>query len=43
MRKVPMYNPTVDAMKTPQLNYSNTLSFKQDGPIYFIYITHYLQ
>jgi hypothetical protein len=43
MQKVPMYNPTVDAMKAPQLSCSNTMSYKQDGPIYFIYITDYLQ
>jgi hypothetical protein len=43
MQKVPMYNLIVDAMKATQLNYPSTLSYKQDGPIYFICITHYLQ
>jgi hypothetical protein len=43
MQKVPLHNPTIDVMKAPRLSCSNTLSYKQDGPIYFIYITHYLQ
>jgi hypothetical protein len=43
IQKVPLHNPTINVMKAPQLRCSSILSYKQDGPINFIYITHYLQ